>query len=146
MARHRADRFVARTFLFTLIALFIAQSVLAGHAAAHSLGACPGHARSAVIHEHAAGDHAAPHSHEAPAAHDHRHAGDHAPDSAPASGHDHVTECCGWMCTAALCTVVASLAPRIPPAHTASRQVSDVPVIRLASGLDRPPRLPLGTI
>jgi hypothetical protein len=57
-----------------------------------------------------------------------------------------MNECCGWMCTAAVCTVAASLLPQIPPGQSPALQGGDAPLSPLASGLDRPPRLPLATI
>jgi hypothetical protein len=130
-----------RALFLALIALLVAQSCLTGFAAAHSaFGPCEGDAQFGAGGRHHLGTLLAKqHAAEPSAAH-------HPSRHVPSSGHDHMSECCGWMCTAALCANTASIAPRILQKSAAELRGSDAPASRFGIGLERPPKPTSGAV
>jgi hypothetical protein len=62
---------------------------------------------------------------------------------APSNSHDHQSDCCGWMCTAALCAQIAAMVPASPERGINALPADDGPPLWRAFRLDRPPRLSL---
>lgn len=145
-----------RSLVFVLVVAFAFQTIGSCFIAAQSLGNCgenPATAQtSGDLHEQEDGH---VHAHEGVQA-DHGHDGtaganrsarifEEMPASMPSS-HNHMTECCGWMCVAAVCSISAAPPQHIYPKETVALPASYTPAGFPPAGIDRPPKFDLDKI
>ena len=134
-----ASNGMVRIFVFTIATMLVMQGGIAHLSAAHS---------------HGSGDHTPPHTHSvAHAGHQHDTAS-HAPDSAIDHEHAgdessrdaaHLLNCCGWMCSAAICAEAAFQMFPIGTGQADDILVAEMMLDWLPCGPDRPPRPRLQT-
>ena len=133
-------RAAATRMLVLGLALFLTlQGAMAGFAAVRSAAGCGDHAATATHADPgASGPLTAEHSHDHHAeSADHRH-----DEPAPAgdASRERLFECCGWMCTAAICQASPDTLPDVPQSRMSFFWHAAPPPGWLALGLDRPPR------
>jgi hypothetical protein len=129
-----ASNGMVRIFVFTVAMMLVMQGGIAHFSAAHSHGSRD----HAIPHAHSVGDAGHQHdssTHAPDSAIDHEHAGDE-------TGRDaaHLLNCCGWMCSAAICAEAAFQISPIGTGQADDILVAEMMLDWLPYGPDRPPR------
>lgn len=136
----------ARNMIFALVMLLFCQTLSSSHASAHIGGHCGDGVDGIVLAEHTHGeaDFRASHHGVIDAVQSHEH-DDFANGVAP-NQDDHQMECCGWLCTAAVCALSAPMSSHIDERESLTPIAGKAPLSLRRFGIDRPPRYSLKSI